>query len=203
MLPSEEANDKAGQPLECPACGASLEAAHPAQEAGPLRCPSCGSLIPPGEQQRSGSDGPKSRFRRLLAPSRGAPPDNPAPGKWGPLANSPIASTLDASLRDRGFVLTEDGHGVRLSGDAIGRGRGRGDLTPSDVLRLAAELEGGLPADDEKMVCPACKAVVLRSEACCPWCSEPLSPRHRSSRAVTRLINPPWKGAAERITAPA
>ena len=87
-----------------------------------------------------------------------------------------VSPSLDLSLRDRGYVFHQDAHGLRFGGDIIGRGPGTGRLTPLDVIRLAAELDGGLPGEDEKTVCPQCQAVVTRTEPRCTWCGHVFNP---------------------------
>jgi rRNA maturation endonuclease Nob1 len=79
------------------------------------------------------------------------------------------------TLSRQGFVLQEDAHGLRLSGIAS-RPRGlRSQLSPYDVVRLAAELEGSdiVPMEQRKR-CPNCDAVVNPNDKRCQWCSEVL-----------------------------
>jgi hypothetical protein len=45
-----------------------------------------------------------------------------------------------------------------------------GALSPDVILRLA----GGPLAAEERRECPACGAIVARTENRCPWCSAPL-----------------------------
>ena len=78
------------------------------------------------------------------------------------------------SLSRQGFVVEEDAHGLRLSGVASRPGGLRSQLSPYDVVRLAAELEGGIVPIDQRMRCLKCEAVVGPGDKQCQWCSEPL-----------------------------
>jgi len=76
------------------------------------------------------------------------------------------------SLSRQGFVLQEDAHGLRLSGVST-RPRGlSSQLSPYDVVRLAAELEGGIVPMEQRKHCPKCNAVVNPRDKRCQWCSE-------------------------------
>jgi hypothetical protein len=78
------------------------------------------------------------------------------------------------SLSRQGFVVEEDAHGLRLSGVASRPGGLSSELSPYDVVRLAAELEGGVVPMDQRKRCPKCDAVVAPGNKQCQWCSEPL-----------------------------
>ena len=78
------------------------------------------------------------------------------------------------SLNRQGFVLQEDAHGLRLSG-VSSRPRGlSSQLSPYDIVRLAAELEGGIVPMEQRKHCPKCNAVVNPGDKRCQWCSETL-----------------------------
>jgi hypothetical protein len=78
------------------------------------------------------------------------------------------------SLSRQGFVVEEDAHGLRLSGVASRPGGLSSELSPYDVIRLAAELEGGLLPVEQRKRCPKCDAVVNPGDKQCQWCSESL-----------------------------
>lgn len=78
------------------------------------------------------------------------------------------------SLSRQGFVLDEDVHGLRLSGVTSRPGGLSSQLSPYDVVRLAAELEGGVVPMEQRKRCPKCEAVVSPGDKQCQWCSEPL-----------------------------
>ena len=76
------------------------------------------------------------------------------------------------SLSRQGFVVQEDAHGLRLSGVASRPGGLHSQLSPYDVIRLAAELEGGVVPVEQRKHCPKCDAVVNPGDKRCQWCSE-------------------------------
>ena len=82
------------------------------------------------------------------------------------------AEARKQSLSRQGFVIQEDAHGLRLSGIASRPGGLRSQLSPYDVVRLAAELEGGVVPMEERKRCPKCDAVVNPGDERCQWCSE-------------------------------
>lgn len=83
--------------------------------------------------------------------------------------------TAQELLREKVFVIQEDAHGLRLSGIPGRRSNPISELSPNEIVRLAAELEGGpLPIEKRKR-CLRCDAVVGPSDKRCQWCSEPLS----------------------------
>ena len=84
------------------------------------------------------------------------------------------AEATRQSLREKGYILNEDARGLRLSGISTRGSKPMSDLSPYDVVRLAADLEGGLLPPDQRKHCPKCDAVVLPSDKRCQWCSEPL-----------------------------
>jgi hypothetical protein len=84
------------------------------------------------------------------------------------------AETRKQSLSRQGFVVEEDVHGLRLSGVASRPGGLSSQLSPYDVVRLAAELEGGIVPIDQRKRCPKCDAVVSPGDKRCQWCGENL-----------------------------
>jgi hypothetical protein len=78
------------------------------------------------------------------------------------------------TLSRQGFVVQEDAHGLRLSGVASRPGGLSSQLSPYDVVRLAAELEGGIVPVEQRKRCPKCDAVVNPGDKHCQWCSETL-----------------------------
>ncbi len=105
--------------------------------------------------------------RRALA---GAKPAQPGP--------SPVDQHdgLVESLRRQGFVVTEDARGVRLGGLPSPRFKGSSELRPGDIVRLAADLDGGVLPPEKRVHCPKCDAVVPAGSPRCQWCDTPLPP---------------------------
>ncbi len=120
-------------------------------------------------QPTSGADLPESlledlpeQARQLLAAK---PPPRPT---------SPLREQLTDSLTRQGYVLSEDAHGVRITGAP--RSGGTGGLSASDVVRMAADLDGGILPTEKRARCPKCDAVVPRDAARCEWCGQTLTP---------------------------
>jgi hypothetical protein len=78
------------------------------------------------------------------------------------------------SLNRKGFILDEDVRGLRLS-SVTTRSKGPGaQLSAYDIVRLAADLEGGIIPVEQRKHCPKCNAVVSPGDKRCQWCSEVL-----------------------------
>jgi hypothetical protein len=84
-----------------------------------------------------------------------------------------VTPDWEERLRRQGYYLHTDHTGPRLSGS--GPRPGTGDLTPLDVVRLAADLEGGIPSPHEKIQCRHCQAVVPAGRNTCQWCGGSLA----------------------------
>jgi hypothetical protein len=82
------------------------------------------------------------------------------------------AEARKKSLSRQGFILQEDAHGLRLSGVTSRPGGLNSQLSPYDVIRLAADLEGGIVPKEQRKHCPKCNAVVNHGDKRCQWCSE-------------------------------
>jgi hypothetical protein len=91
----------------------------------------------------------------------------PAPGVQG---TAQLREEMARALRDQGYVLSEDARGLRLTGSPVNRGPGTGQLSVSDVIRMASELGGGAVPGEKRGRCPKCDAVVNRELERCPWC---------------------------------
>ncbi|MFP3853318.1 MAG: hypothetical protein ACLFWD_03380 [Anaerolineales bacterium] len=93
-----------------------------------------------------------------------------------------LPNDMEKRHRSPGYSLAEDSSGARLTGQ--GPKPGTGDLTPHDVIQLAAEMESGLPSGDERRQCPSCQAVLPPGQERCQWCGHTLpgsDPQDRSS----------------------
>jgi hypothetical protein len=185
--------------LPCPTCGGPTEAWPNPDGSGHLTvCPTCSSETPaevdkPNALQEptpEKSVDPATRFRELIAQSQDAPmegawpeslledlpeearnrltkPTPPTPSK----KTEEFGQDLETSLRDRGYFIEQDAHGARIRGDPDSEA-----LSPYDVVRLVADLEGGVVPIDKRRHCPKCDAVVPLEETRCQWCSEPIPP---------------------------
>jgi len=187
----------------CPTCGTVLRY-WPSLEGDQDRwlCPRCdlatGSLATklPGngkEVQETAPFDPCKRFRWLLKAADNFPPGTPLPewliedlpediqillradliqpqAKLGPK----LSDALTSALRDQGYVIEEDARGFRLSGDLNRRSSSTGGISPYDVIRMASDLDGGLPSPHELKRCPKCEAVLPHRELVCSWCGNEL-----------------------------
>jgi hypothetical protein len=78
-------------------------------------------------------------------------------------------------LRNSGYQVTEDQAGARIT--AVPQsGRTPEELSPSDVVRMAAELEGGVKPSTKLPMCTACQSASPVGSTTCQWCGEPLPP---------------------------
>ncbi|MBN1264060.1 MAG: hypothetical protein JXA25_01110 [Anaerolineales bacterium] len=82
------------------------------------------------------------------------------------------ADALAQSMRDRGYLIEEDSTGIRLGGTPIMRGSKSSIMSASELVQLAAEMEGGILPPEERVHCPHCDAVIKAGDTRCPWCSK-------------------------------
>lgn len=135
---------------------------------------------------------PRARFRRLVNSAEKSD-DTPLPesliedlpeearqllGKdqnhVRPSLGPRLSNDLARALRDQGYVLDEDARGVRISGLPTGRGQGPGKMSPYDVLRMAADLDGGIQKLGQRRRCSNCDAVLPKDHTTCDWCDTPV-----------------------------
>jgi hypothetical protein len=83
---------------------------------------------------------------------------------------------LVETMRRQGYVIDEDSKGVRLGGSLSPRFHKTSELRPLDVVRLAADMDGGVPPPEKRIRCPKCDAVVTLGSTRCPWCDTPIPP---------------------------
>jgi hypothetical protein len=98
------------------------------------------------------------------------------------IKNEQFSETLAEALRDRGYVIDQDAHGVRISGGPSG-GLDSETMSPYDVIRMAVDLEGGVLPLDERIHCLKCDAVIPTGVAHCQWCGEPAPPHEETSES--------------------
>ena len=163
----------------CPGCGAGLQSAAPS--AATPACQYCGWQAP---ESRVPS-GP-NHFRQLLAEQLNNSDDllDQVPedlreilaGRLGPPSPEPpkeFSEDTAQALRGMGFTVSEDLHGARITGGPRVGGPPAA-LSPSDVVKLAAELEGGVKPRGQLPICPKCQGLSPIGQAKCQWCGEPL-----------------------------
>jgi len=163
----------------CPGCGAPIQS--PIPPPAPPVCQYCGWQAPKSQLP----SGP-NHFRQLLAEQANNPADllDQVPedlrailaGRLNPPSPEPPGEFSEATaqgLRGLGYTVAEDPHGVRITG-APRAGGPPAALSPSDVVKLAAELEGGVKPRGQLPVCPKCKGLSPIGQSKCQWCGEPL-----------------------------
>jgi predicted amidophosphoribosyltransferase len=87
--------------------------------------------------------------------------------------------SVEDTLRQQGYLVDEDAHGVRIQVSS-GSGADSDVLSPYDIVRLAANLEGGVPSGDQRAQCPKCEAIIPAGETRCQWCGEEAQPTNPS-----------------------
>lgn len=102
--------------------------------------------------------------RRLL--------ENAAAGKPEPEIKESLREDLAQSLRYQGYTVEDDARGVRIGG----RPRTGKLSSPYEIVRMAAELDGGLKPDAERITCPECNAVLPGGSTKCQWCGAAIPP---------------------------
>ena len=168
--------------LACPGCGAPIDAA--SSPATPVRCAYCDWV--PSARPATQSPSPENRFRRLLKESSAQPDDllEQVPEEMrGILAGRLRAAAAGAtaefsedsrrSLRAMGYAVAEDSHGARIS-PMPRSGSPPSALSASDVVRMAAELDGGIQTRTQHPACSKCQGVSPVGQTKCQWCGEPL-----------------------------
>jgi RNA polymerase subunit RPABC4/transcription elongation factor Spt4 len=199
MEPNQHPVDEKAK--QCPTCRTPLQHL-PALEGEQERwlCPHCdlatGSLATelPGNGkvvQRTSPYDPRERFRWLLETAADYPPDSKLP-EWiiedlpedvqellredlntpKPNLGPKLSDALTSALRDQGYVIEEDSGGIRLGGDLNRLGD---EMSPYDVVRMAADLDGGMPSPEELRRCSKCEAVLPPEESRCSWCGTDLT----------------------------
>ena len=83
---------------------------------------------------------------------------------------SNFSENTASALRGQGYVISEDARGARFA-TAPGQS---GNLSASDVVRMAAELDGGVQPKNKLSICRKCQAASPVGETQCQWCGEPL-----------------------------
>ncbi len=190
-----------GKERNCPTCRTPLR--HwPALEGEQEHwlCPYCdlatGSLATelPGNGkvvQHTAPHDPRKRFRWLLETAQNFPPGSPLP-EWiiedlpedvqqllradlnapRPNLGPKLSDALTSALRDQGYVIEQDSGGLRLGGDLNRLGN---EMSPYDVIRMAADLDGGIPSVDDLKRCQKCEAVLPPNDTRCAWCGTALA----------------------------
>ena len=79
------------------------------------------------------------------------------------IAASNFSEATASTLREQGYVVGEDAHGARLT--AI---PGKSDkFTPAEIVKLAADLDGGVQSQAKLRICSNCQAASPIGEIHC------------------------------------
>jgi hypothetical protein len=134
---------------------------------------------------------PGQRFRRLLSEAEKTSPNDPLPasiledlpeetqrllgGEDAPeqlSGTGDLNSTLEQSHRNQGYAPEEDSRGsVPFGGDLRSN---TGSLSPYDIVRMAADLDGGIHQTSDLHRCPDCQATAPSDVTICQWCGTPI-----------------------------
>jgi uncharacterized Zn finger protein (UPF0148 family) len=181
----------------CPRCGAQMTAV-PIGEDGEIRyecprCPANGKGVSREEEhhrtdRQQPSEDSRTRFRRLIQSNEESKtldlPDwliedlpeearlllRRGEDRVRPSIGPQLSDDLAQALRDQGYVVDEDVRGLRISGHLSTMGTNSGKMSSYDILRMAADLEGGLQKPEERRRCPNCDAVLPKGHTSCDWC---------------------------------
>jgi len=173
----------------CPDCGASFYLTSQDSELPPHGCPGPSPQASDSAQAQPPPGTPAPEPTRDPQPASAAPGPEPAtPTDQGSLFDSlqdqvrqkppsapPSRGELKEQtaryLRERGYVLEEDARGLRISGNPSG-GPSGSTLSPLDIVRMAAELDGGVKQATSLQTCPKCQARTPAGQPKCQWCGE-------------------------------
>ena len=82
-----------------------------------------------------------------------------------------FSETTASNLREQGYIVSEDARGARLTATP----GHSDDLSPSEVVKLAADLDGGVQPQTKLPICSKCQAASPIGELQCQWCGNPFS----------------------------
>lgn len=134
---------------------------------------------------------PGQRFRRLLSEAKKTSPDDPLPASiledlpeearrllgWEDApgqrsGTGDLSDTLEQSPSNQGYAPEEDSRGSEVFGGDLRSNTG--SLSPYDIVRMAADLDGGIQQTSELHRCPDCQATAPSGVTVCQWCGTPI-----------------------------
>jgi hypothetical protein len=179
------------QAPNCPNCGSPMQLLPAIDGNGFVAvCPTCPDQVALPQGKTTAPPAASSRFRQLIEATQQAAgtalPDKlledlPEEARRLLASKAPetpagqISSSLAESLRRQGFVIDQDARGARITGAPRSTLPDTGKLSATDVIRLAADLEGGVLPPERRRTCPKCQAVIPRDSARCSWCGADLA----------------------------
>lgn len=192
----------------CPTCGGQMLSKPASDDTDYITiCPTCTSDHTNNEidkpdishaSQEEDSD-PGTRFRKLVSQFHETNLNDPVPdslleglseearsllsGEATPPTSPPekFSDDIASSLRAQDYLIDQDAHGVRLIGGFVPSDGSSGAMSSSDIVRLAADLQGGVLPPQDRAHCTKCDAVIPVENSKCQWCGEPAPPPQESS----------------------
>ncbi len=83
--------------------------------------------------------------------------------------NPSFSENAASSLREQGYVISQDARGVRFAA-APGQSA---NLSASDMVKMASELDGGVQPRAKLAICTKCQAASPAGDTQCEWCGQP------------------------------
>ena len=118
-------------------------------------------LLRPGQEPINLLEQVPEEMRAILAGRLKAAEETDSPS---------FSENAASSLRGQGYFISQDARGARFAA-APGQSA---NLSPSDVVKMAAELDGGIQPRTKLAICSKCQSASPIGEKQCQWCGEPL-----------------------------
>lgn len=189
----------------CPTCGGNILFKPAPDNKGDISyCPSCSPGTTAenlnvshtnNEEPHSKDHDPRSRFRNLISQYTETSPKDPPPdslleelpeeaksllsGKE-PSATNSLEEPSEDKARDlpvQADSLIQAPLGANINGELATGVSDISSMSPYDIVRMAADLEGGIVPPEKRIHCPKCDAVVPLGDSQCQMCGEPIPPR--------------------------
>jgi hypothetical protein len=171
-------------------------------------CPSCSSETTSesvNEQNSSKEEphakdyDPRTRFRNLISQYSETSPKDPPPDSLleelpeevkSLLSGEATSSTspTEESSEDKARSLPVQGDsliqvplGENINSDLSTGVSDISSMSPYDIVRMAADLEGGIVPPEKRVHCPKCDAVVPMGDSLCQMCGEPIPPSQETT----------------------
>jgi hypothetical protein len=151
------------------------------------------------EEPHTKDHDPRSRFRNLISQYTETSPKDPPPDALleelpeevkslltgeEPSSTSPTEEPSGDKARPLpalGDSLIQTPLGVNINGDLATGVSDISSMSPYDIVRMAADLEGGIVPPEKRIHCPKCDAVVPIGDLQCQMCGEPIPPSQETT----------------------
>jgi uncharacterized Zn finger protein (UPF0148 family) len=193
----------------CPTCGGHMLFKPAPDNTGDISfCPSCSSetkvksVNEPNsnnEEPHAKDYDPSARFRDLISQYSETSPKDPPPDSLLEELPEEVKSLLSGEVHsstspaeepseDKARSLSAQGDsqiqaplGVNINGDLTTGVSDISSMSPYDIVRMAADLEGGIVPPEKRVHCPKCDAVVPIGASQCQMCGEPIPPSQETT----------------------